>query len=191
LTQPDTQVIVTSSPVTITFFQNGGLPFHLFRQYYWMIQTDSATRLVAAHSVMMIFCPNFSAPIPSSSSPMLPPPIICHYYAVLTIRRSAFRLTSLMRFSSRLFGTKCNRCCESIPSNELVMRTAGHVYHINCFACVVCECRLEKGQEFALKDNKLYCKEHFTQLSNMNNIKQESKCKYLKGWVYFCFKLVA
>ena len=56
------------------------------------------------------------------------------------------------------------------------MRTAGHVYHINCFACVVCECRLEKGQEFALKDNKLYCKEHFTQLSNINNIKQESKC---------------
>ncbi|XP_028394707.1 LIM homeobox transcription factor 1-beta-like isoform X3 [Dendronephthya gigantea] len=70
----------------------------------------------------------------------------------------------------KLFGTKCSHCGEPIPSNELVMRTAGHVYHINCFACVVCECRLEKGQEFALKDNKLYCKEHFT---NMKIIKQE------------------
>ncbi|XP_046844211.1 LIM/homeobox protein LMX-1.2-like isoform X2 [Xenia sp. Carnegie-2017] len=74
----------------------------------------------------------------------------------------------------KLFGTKCSRCRESIPSNELVMRTAGHVYHIQCFSCVVCKSQLQKGQEFALKDNKLYCKEDFNQLVNMNNIKQEN-----------------
>lgn len=63
-----------------------------------------------------------------------------------------------------MYGTKCSGCKTTIPANEFVMRALGNVYHIQCFVCTMCGHRLEKGQEFALKDNKLYCKEDFGKL---------------------------
>ena len=59
------------------------------------------------------------------------------------------------------------------------MRALGNVYHLQCFVCAMCGHRLEKGQEFALKDNKLYCKEDFEKLSSnpkVNSRPHESKC---------------
>lgn len=63
-----------------------------------------------------------------------------------------------------MYGTKCSGCKTTIPANEFVMRALGNVYHIQCFVCTMCGHRLEKGQEFALKDNKLYCKEDYGKL---------------------------
>ena len=63
--------------------------------------------------------------------------------------------------SYRTYGTKCSGCKTTIPANEFVMRALGNVYHIQCFVCTMCGHRLEKGQEFALKDNNLYCKEDY------------------------------
>ena len=87
-----------------------------------------------------------------------------------------------MFFGPRVYGTKCSGCKKPIPANELVMRALGNVYHIQCFICTMCGHPLEKGQEFALKDNKLYCKEDYGKLSvnsSTNNtshkIQQESK----------------
>ncbi|KAL5011426.1 hypothetical protein ScPMuIL_009977 [Solemya velum] len=61
----------------------------------------------------------------------------------------------------KLFGTKCNGCLQSIPSNELVMRALGNVYHLRCFVCVVCGHQLQKGEQFVIKDGQLFCKIDF------------------------------
>lgn len=68
----------------------------------------------------------------------------------------------LFFFFCRLFGTKCNACFQSIPSSELVMRALSNVYHLRCFTCVTCDQQLKKGDEFVLKENRLYCKEDYT-----------------------------
>lgn len=39
------------------------------------------------------------------------------------------------------------------------MRAKDNLYHIDCFHCVACRRQLIPGDEFALKDNELFCKE--------------------------------
>lgn len=53
---------------------------------------------------------------------------------------------------------KCAGCLESIAPSELVMRAQQSVYHLHCFCCCVCERRLQKGDEFVLKEGQLLCK---------------------------------
>ena len=67
----------------------------------------------------------------------------------------------------RLFGAKCSTCKQDIAANELVMRALHHVYHLHCFKCDECGRSLEKGDEFGLKDDRLFCKDDF------NGIKPE------------------
>ncbi|XP_078687537.1 LIM/homeobox protein LMX-1.2-like isoform X3 [Branchiostoma floridae x Branchiostoma belcheri] len=61
----------------------------------------------------------------------------------------------------KLFGTKCTGCLQSIPSTEFVMRAMGNIYHLRCFQCVVCQQRLQKGDEFIMKNSQLYCKHDY------------------------------
>lgn len=82
----------------------------------------------------------------------------------------------------RMYATKCTGCKATIPANEFVMRALGNVYHLQCFVCAMCGQRLVKGQEFALKDNKLYCKEDYGKLptkgsSNSPPQKQQQESK--------------
>lgn len=58
----------------------------------------------------------------------------------------------------RLFAVKCAGCLETIAPSELVMRAQKSVYHLRCFCCCVCERRLQKGDEFVLKEGQLLCK---------------------------------
>lgn len=67
----------------------------------------------------------------------------------------------------RLFGTKCSTCKQDIAANELVMRALQNVYHLHCFKCDECGRNFEKGDEFGLKDNRLYCKD------DLHGIKRE------------------
>lgn len=53
---------------------------------------------------------------------------------------------------------KCAGCLETIAPSELVMRAQKSVYHLRCFCCCVCERRLQKGDEFVLKEGQLLCK---------------------------------
>lgn len=53
---------------------------------------------------------------------------------------------------------KCAGCLEAIAPSELVMRAQKSVYHLRCFCCCVCERRLQKGDEFVLKEGQLLCK---------------------------------
>uniref|UniRef100_A0A8C7E831 LIM homeobox transcription factor 1-alpha n=1 Tax=Nothoprocta perdicaria TaxID=30464 RepID=A0A8C7E831_NOTPE len=58
----------------------------------------------------------------------------------------------------KLFAVKCAGCLEAIAPSELVMRAQKSVYHLGCFCCCVCERRLQKGDEFVLKEGQLLCK---------------------------------
>ncbi|KAK0045176.1 LIM/homeobox protein LMX-1.2 [Biomphalaria pfeifferi] len=58
----------------------------------------------------------------------------------------------------KYYATKCNGCLQSVPRNELVMRASSFVYHQQCFCCIVCGQRLQKGDEFVLRDGQLFCR---------------------------------
>lgn len=40
------------------------------------------------------------------------------------------------------------------------MRAKDKIYHIQCFRCVTCQRQLIPGDEFALRENNLFCKAH-------------------------------
>lgn len=61
--------------------------------------------------------------------------------------------------SRRRFGTKCAACQLGIPPTQVVRRAQDFVYHLHCFACVVCKRQLATGDEFYLmEDSRLVCK---------------------------------
>ncbi|KAL4224840.1 Protein with similarity to mammalian ELMO [Mactra antiquata] len=59
----------------------------------------------------------------------------------------------------RLFGTTgyCSACSKMIPAFEMVMRAKNNVYHLECFACQMCNHRFCVGDKFYLCDNKILC----------------------------------
>ena len=59
---------------------------------------------------------------------------------------------------SRLFGAKCSKCSQGFSKNDFVMRARNKIYHIDCFRCVACSRQLIPGDEFALRDDGLFCK---------------------------------
>nr|KAG5712036.1 hypothetical protein BaRGS_020762 [Batillaria attramentaria] len=62
-------------------------------------------------------------------------------------------------YSQPRFGTKCAGCEKGIPPTEVVRRAQEHVYHLDCFACLMCSRQLNTGDEFYLmEDRKLVCK---------------------------------
>lgn len=38
------------------------------------------------------------------------------------------------------------------------MRASDNVFHLRCFTCVVCACRLQKGDQFVIKQGQLFCR---------------------------------
>lgn len=38
------------------------------------------------------------------------------------------------------------------------MRASENVFHLRCFTCVVCACRLQKGDQFVIKQGQLFCR---------------------------------
>ena len=61
----------------------------------------------------------------------------------------------------RKFGVKCSRCGDRLLPREEVMRVQSHVFHLQCFVCVVCCQPLVKGAEFMLRGGQLFCKQEF------------------------------
>ncbi|XP_048844290.1 LIM/homeobox protein Lhx3-like [Brienomyrus brachyistius] len=57
------------------------------------------------------------------------------------------------------FGTKCAACQQGIPPSQVVRRAQDFVFHLNCFACIVCKRQLATGDEYYLmEDSRLVCK---------------------------------
>jgi len=64
-----------------------------------------------------------------------------------------------MLIFDRLFGIKCVQCACAFYENDLVMRAGPVVYHIECFRCDACGRHLATGDEYALRDGRLLCRE--------------------------------
>ncbi|XP_035253492.1 LIM homeobox transcription factor 1-alpha isoform X1 [Anguilla rostrata] len=58
----------------------------------------------------------------------------------------------------KLFVRKCSACLQVIGRSELIMRVLGQVYHLDCFSCCECERRLQRGDQFVLKEGQLLCR---------------------------------
>ncbi|XP_078531179.1 insulin gene enhancer protein ISL-1 isoform X1 [Lissotriton helveticus] len=58
----------------------------------------------------------------------------------------------------RLYGIKCAKCNIGFSKNDFVMRARSKVYHIECFSCVACSRQLIPGDEFALREDGLFCR---------------------------------
>ncbi|XP_075161103.1 uncharacterized protein LOC142233927 [Haematobia irritans] len=59
----------------------------------------------------------------------------------------------------RLFlRNRCLGCGHKIGADELVMRTLENVFHLKCFACVVCGAILKKGEQYVVKQGQLFCR---------------------------------
>ncbi|ERE66198.1 LIM domain only protein 3 [Cricetulus griseus] len=61
--------------------------------------------------------------------------------------------------NTRLFGVtgNCAACSKLIPAFEMVMRAKDNVYHLDCFACQLCNQRFCVGDKFFLKNNMILC----------------------------------
>lgn len=67
--------------------------------------------------------------------------------------------TVFFMFSCRRFGTKCASCQQGIPPTQVVRKAQDFVYHLHCFACIMCSRQLATGDEFYLmEDGRLVCK---------------------------------
>lgn len=78
----------------------------------------------------------------------------CHRQNIAYSERSVTRAHVCVR----LFVRKCSACLQAIGRSELIMRVLGQVYHLGCFSCCECERRLQRGDEFVLKEGQLLCR---------------------------------
>ena len=71
-----------------------------------------------------------------------------------------FKSHSLLLVS--LSSGKCSGCEQKILSTEMVMRVGlEQIYHLQCFACSVCETVLQTGDQFVLLEDQLLCRIDF------------------------------
>ncbi|KAI3420827.1 hypothetical protein GPALN_014446 [Globodera pallida] len=61
------------------------------------------------------------------------------------------------------YGPKCARCDAPIGERAIVHRANQHIYHLECFQCVVCKKELNTGDQFYLipMDGRLVCRHDF------------------------------
>ncbi|KAK7150882.1 hypothetical protein R3I93_011976 [Phoxinus phoxinus] len=67
----------------------------------------------------------------------------------------------------KLFLVRCKGCAEIISPAELVMHAGPAVFHLRCFCCCVCACRLQKGDRCVLTGDRLFCaRDYHNQLTS-------------------------
>lgn len=92
-------------------------------------------------------------------SPSIPPPAPIAPEPTRARPRLGLRATAC---PCRRFGTKCTACQQGIPPTQVVRKAQDFVYHLHCFACIICSRQLATGDEFYLmEDGRLVCKEDY------------------------------
>lgn len=82
-------------------------------------------------------------------------------------------MSSYSRSLRRLFGSKCAKCNQGFNKKDYVMKVKNKIFHLDCFRCVACSKQLVRGEEFALRDNGLFCK--------ADHIILEKACEHYTG----------
>ncbi|CAG5861535.1 unnamed protein product [Menidia menidia] len=76
------------------------------------------------------------------------------------LRNSCFqrdRKLYCKRDYTHLFAVHCGGCAKAVSPAELVMRAGAAVFHLRCFTCSICSCRLQTGDRCILRDGRLLC----------------------------------
>ncbi|ELT95960.1 hypothetical protein CAPTEDRAFT_39289, partial [Capitella teleta] len=61
---------------------------------------------------------------------------------------------------ARLYSVRCSGCGQAVTGGQLVMRSGdvgGRVYHASCFCCIACGHQLSKGDQYYIRDGRLFC----------------------------------
>ncbi|CAF3579629.1 unnamed protein product [Rotaria sordida] len=60
-----------------------------------------------------------------------------------------------------IFGMRCSRCKAILQPDEIIMKTSGQVFHLQCFRCSLCDDHLHKGDPYMYRDGLLLCHADF------------------------------
>jgi LIM homeobox protein 2/9 len=71
-----------------------------------------------------------------------------------------FSLLLIIEISRRYCSRICTRCNRKIEQDEEILRVQDNIYHLNCFTCLSCNTLLHPGDEFGLKENLIFCRNH-------------------------------
>ncbi|CAF2457026.1 unnamed protein product [Rotaria sp. Silwood2] len=55
----------------------------------------------------------------------------------------------------------CTRCNRIIQQDELILRSEQLIFHLKCFTCSICNIVLHPGDDYGLRNNLIYCRDHF------------------------------
>ncbi len=55
------------------------------------------------------------------------------------------------------------------------------MYHLACFACDTCKRQLSTGEEFALQDGRILCKQHYMELLEGDSAKGNKQGRDVEG----------
>lgn len=56
---------------------------------------------------------------------------------------------------------RCSRCKIILRPDEIIMKTSGQVFHLQCFRCSLCDDHLHKGDPYMYRDGLLLCHADF------------------------------
>ncbi|KAL1456627.1 hypothetical protein WDU94_001342 [Cyamophila willieti] len=60
------------------------------------------------------------------------------------------------------------------------MKTLDNVFHVQCFVCVVCGCRLQRGEQFVIKQGQLFCRPDYEkEVEMLQGYAQDYPCEDL------------
>lgn len=123
---------------------------------------DSSSQRHSLHflsswSTILLRCEGSSSVSASTRAQSRPTKAIVLFYLPNPLHFPARHSPTLRIPFSSLFAVRCGGCAEAISPTELVMRAGAAVFHLRCFTCSVCSCRLQTGDRCVLRDRQLLC----------------------------------
>ncbi|ALC44318.1 CG4328 [Drosophila busckii] len=83
---------------------------------------------------------------------------ICNIILVRSCYARDGKLYCRIDYERLYIRNRCLCCGHQIAADELVMRSQESIFHLKCFACVVCGALLKKGEQYIVKQGQLFCR---------------------------------